>query len=179
MVLGSVGWDRKESPESNLHVWGKDDTKIAVYNMEECIERWDGNSGCDAVNLAENDPSLVQMKTRGDGENTSWNARGKHFILRQHCWPIWIIDDPVDTFILHIFLNEHSVKTDALESMFILKCWVALHTHPRSPETNANLEIIVEDKQLVDKLSSKVGMTALSGPKRREGSFRLVFHLFP
>ena len=39
MVLGSLGWDRKESPESNLHVCGKDDTKIAVYNLEECTER--------------------------------------------------------------------------------------------------------------------------------------------
>ena len=38
-VSGSVGWDRKGSPESNLHVCGEDDTKRAVYNMEECIER--------------------------------------------------------------------------------------------------------------------------------------------
>ena len=38
-VLGRVGWDRKESPESNLHVCGEDDTRMAVYNMEECIEK--------------------------------------------------------------------------------------------------------------------------------------------
>ena len=38
-VPGSVGWDRKESPESSLHVCGEDDTRMAVYNMEECIER--------------------------------------------------------------------------------------------------------------------------------------------
>ena len=44
MVLGSVGWDKKESPKSNLHMCSKDDTKIAVYNMEEYIERWDENS---------------------------------------------------------------------------------------------------------------------------------------
>ena len=31
MVLGGVGWDRKEFPESNLHVYGKDDTKIVIY----------------------------------------------------------------------------------------------------------------------------------------------------
>ena len=31
MVLGGVGWDRKEFPESNLHVYGKDDTKIIIY----------------------------------------------------------------------------------------------------------------------------------------------------
>ena len=39
MVLGDVGWDRKEFPESNLHVCGKDDTKIAIYNPEECTKR--------------------------------------------------------------------------------------------------------------------------------------------
>ena len=44
MVLGGVGWDRKESPKSSLHVCGKDDTKIAIYNLEECTERSDWNS---------------------------------------------------------------------------------------------------------------------------------------
>ena len=39
MVLGGAGWDRKESPESNLHVCGKDDTKIVVYNMEKRTEK--------------------------------------------------------------------------------------------------------------------------------------------
>ena len=34
MVLGGVGWDRKEFSESNLHVYGRDDTKIMVYSME-------------------------------------------------------------------------------------------------------------------------------------------------
>ena len=38
-VLRSVGRDKKGSPESNLHVCGEDDTKKAVYNMEEYIER--------------------------------------------------------------------------------------------------------------------------------------------
>ena len=33
MVLGGVGWDRKKFPESNLHVYGRDDTKIIVYSM--------------------------------------------------------------------------------------------------------------------------------------------------
>ena len=44
MVLEGAIWDRKESPESNLHVCGKDDTKIAIYNLEECTERSDWNS---------------------------------------------------------------------------------------------------------------------------------------
>ena len=44
MVLGDVGWDRKESPKSNLHVCGKDDTKVAIYNPEECTERGIGSS---------------------------------------------------------------------------------------------------------------------------------------
>ena len=34
MVFGGVGWDRKEFPKSILHVYGKDDTKIIVHNME-------------------------------------------------------------------------------------------------------------------------------------------------
>ena len=38
-VPEGVGWDRKGSLEPNLHVCGEDDTKRAVYNMEECIER--------------------------------------------------------------------------------------------------------------------------------------------
>ena len=33
-VLWGVGWDKKEFLESNLHVYGEDDTKIIVYNME-------------------------------------------------------------------------------------------------------------------------------------------------
>ena len=36
MVLGGVGWDKKEFPKSNLYVYGKDDTKIVVYS----IRRW-------------------------------------------------------------------------------------------------------------------------------------------
>ena len=39
MVSGNVGWDRKESPKSNLYVCGKDDTKVTIYNPEECTER--------------------------------------------------------------------------------------------------------------------------------------------
>ena len=34
-VQGDVGWDMKKFPESNLHVYGKDDTQIMVYNMRE------------------------------------------------------------------------------------------------------------------------------------------------
>ena len=36
MVQGGVRWDREKPPERNLHVYGKDDTKIMVYNMR----RW-------------------------------------------------------------------------------------------------------------------------------------------
>ena len=39
MVLRDAGWDRKESPKSNLHMCGKDDTKIVIYSPEECIEK--------------------------------------------------------------------------------------------------------------------------------------------
>ena len=37
-VLEGVRWDRKRSPEPNLHVCGEDDIKRAVYNMKEGIE---------------------------------------------------------------------------------------------------------------------------------------------
>ena len=41
MVLGGVGWDKKEFPESNLYVCGRDDTKIIVYNMGKCTKKKD------------------------------------------------------------------------------------------------------------------------------------------
>ena len=40
MVLGGVGWN-KELLESNLHVYGGDDTKITVYSMR----RWPKREG--------------------------------------------------------------------------------------------------------------------------------------
>ena len=33
MVLEGVRWDKKEFLESNLHVYGRNDTKIVVYSM--------------------------------------------------------------------------------------------------------------------------------------------------
>ena len=39
MVLGGVGWDRKEFLESNLHVYGRDDIKIVVYSMRRCTKK--------------------------------------------------------------------------------------------------------------------------------------------
>ena len=36
MILGGVGWDKKEFLESKLHVYGRDDTMIVVYSMR----RW-------------------------------------------------------------------------------------------------------------------------------------------
>ena len=41
MVLGDAGWDKKEFPKSNLHMCGKDDTKIVVYNMGRCTKKED------------------------------------------------------------------------------------------------------------------------------------------
>ena len=34
-------WDRKVLPESNLHVYGKDDTEFRVYNMKRSLKRKD------------------------------------------------------------------------------------------------------------------------------------------
>ena len=38
MVLESARWDRKEFPESKLHVCGRGETKIGIYNMERCTK---------------------------------------------------------------------------------------------------------------------------------------------
>ena len=35
-VLAGVGRDRRESLEPNMHVYGRDDTRIIVYSMD----RW-------------------------------------------------------------------------------------------------------------------------------------------
>ena len=34
-------WDREKLPEPNLHMYGKDDTKIMVYNMRRCPKKED------------------------------------------------------------------------------------------------------------------------------------------
>ena len=34
-VQGGVRWDKKKLSEPNLHVYGKDDTKVMVYNMRK------------------------------------------------------------------------------------------------------------------------------------------------
>ena len=38
IVLGSVGCDKKEFPESNLHVCGKGDTNTRIYKMNTCTK---------------------------------------------------------------------------------------------------------------------------------------------
>ena len=50
MILGDVGWDKKEFLESNLHVYGKNDTKIVVYSMG----RWPKRAGWGKRNLCNN-----------------------------------------------------------------------------------------------------------------------------
>ena len=42
-VLGGVGLDKKESLESNLHVYDRDDTKIEVYSMGRCTKKGQKN----------------------------------------------------------------------------------------------------------------------------------------
>ena len=46
MVMGGVGWDKKEFLESNLYVYGKDDTKIVIYSMGRCTKKrgWEKKS---------------------------------------------------------------------------------------------------------------------------------------
>ena len=44
MVLGGVEWDIKEFLEFNLHVYGKDDTKIVIYSMGRCTKKGEEKS---------------------------------------------------------------------------------------------------------------------------------------
>ena len=32
-------WDKKKLPEPNLHVYGKDGTKVMVYNVEKWLKK--------------------------------------------------------------------------------------------------------------------------------------------
>ena len=51
MVLGGVGWEKKEFLASNLHMYDGDDTKIVVYSMG----RWPkGVGGEKSRNLCKN-----------------------------------------------------------------------------------------------------------------------------
>ena len=40
-MQGGVRWDRKAPPESNLHVYGKDDMEFRVYNVKRSPKRRD------------------------------------------------------------------------------------------------------------------------------------------
>ena len=44
MVLGGIGWDKKKFLESNLHVYGGDDNRIIVYNMEMWLKEKGGEN---------------------------------------------------------------------------------------------------------------------------------------
>ena len=42
MVKRSAKWDRNEFSESNLHVYGRDDTKVRIYNIERHTKKGKG-----------------------------------------------------------------------------------------------------------------------------------------
>ena len=41
--LGGVGWDKKEFPNPNLHVHGRDNTRTRVYSMERTPKKKEKN----------------------------------------------------------------------------------------------------------------------------------------
>ena len=45
MVLGGVGWDKKELLEFNLHIYDRDDTKLVVYSMG----KWPKEGGSEKI----------------------------------------------------------------------------------------------------------------------------------
>ena len=62
IVLGGVGWDKKEFPESNLHVYGKDDTKVAVYSMRRWTKEGDGRISSNFGNKTVNSCNFVHQQ---------------------------------------------------------------------------------------------------------------------
>ena len=47
--MGGVGWDREEFLKSNLHLCGRDGTKIVIYNTGRCTKK--GGFGKNQENL--------------------------------------------------------------------------------------------------------------------------------
>ena len=62
IVLGGVGWDRKEFLESNLHVYGRDDTMIVVYSMGRCAKKGGEKKSSNFYNKIVNSCNLVDQQ---------------------------------------------------------------------------------------------------------------------
>ena len=60
-VLGGVGLDKKESLESNLHVYDGDGTKIVVYSMGRCPKEKDRKKSRNLCKNTMNSCSFVQV----------------------------------------------------------------------------------------------------------------------
>ena len=61
MGLEGVGWDKKEFSESNLHVYGRDDTKIVVYSMRRWPKGGDRKKSRNFCNNTMNSCSFVHQ----------------------------------------------------------------------------------------------------------------------
>ena len=62
MVLGGVGWDKKELLESNLHVYDGDDTKIVVYSTGKRPKRKDQEKSRNLCKNPVNSCSFVHVQ---------------------------------------------------------------------------------------------------------------------
>ena len=62
MVLEGVGWDKKEFPESNLHVYVRDDTKIVVYSMRRWPKEGDQRKSRNFCNNIVNSCNFVHQQ---------------------------------------------------------------------------------------------------------------------
>ena len=62
MILGDVGWDKIEFQESNLHVYGRDDTKIVVYSIGRWPKEGDGKKSRNLCNNMVNSCSFVHVQ---------------------------------------------------------------------------------------------------------------------
>ena len=62
MVLGGVGWDKKEFLESNLHMYGRDDIKIVVYSMGRWSKEGDWKKSRNLCNNTVNSCNFVHQQ---------------------------------------------------------------------------------------------------------------------
>ena len=62
MVLGGVGWDKKEFLESNLYVYDRDDNKIVVHSMGRWLKKGDRKKSRNLYNNTVNSYNFIHQQ---------------------------------------------------------------------------------------------------------------------
>ena len=134
MVLWRVGWDKKEFLESNLHVYGEDDTKIIIYNME----RWLKGKTLEKHQREKtvwNNPLNTSNRVHQQDIITSSSSRVEdHFFLSYLCSMLLILQ-----LLWFLFWNRISYFTHSLQIHYL--GLVGLKSNPiLGPTQNRSLQ---------------------------------------